>query len=136
MPLDKHTQSLYEALPRNRRAPKLRFQPGEFYREKKTGVLYCVIFAYLSAEEPTVWRALLEERRDLTTPESLYTAALEELGGFQDVSRISYLLWDRRLTPGTYLFALGRFAHGDSTSVPTSVLLRDFTLVSSGEIMA
>jgi len=103
MPLNYYDQRTYDSLPRNRKAPKLRFRPGELYREKKTGALYCVIFAYLSAEEPTLWRALLEERKDLAAPDSVYSAGLEVLAGFQDVPRVSYLLWDRRLSPSMYL---------------------------------
>jgi hypothetical protein len=136
MPLNKYDQRAFDSLSRNRKAPKLRFHPGEFYREKKTGALYCVIFAYLSAEEPTIWRALLEERKELVSPESLYSAGLEELAGFRDVPRVSYLLWDRRLSPSMYLYALGRCSHGDEMSRSTPELLQDFVLVSSGEIEA
>jgi hypothetical protein len=136
MPLDQYHQRVYDSMPRNRRAPKLRFKPGELYRERKTGVLHCVIFLYTSKDDPTVWRALLEERKNLSAPDTGYSTTLEGMSGFTGVPQVSYLLWDSRLSPSTYLFAAGRFFHGDTMTRTTPELLREFDLVSSGEIGA
>lgn len=44
------------------KAPKLRFKPGEFLRNKKTKELYCIRYAYRLESDPFVWVFYLEER--------------------------------------------------------------------------
>jgi hypothetical protein len=44
------------------KAPKLRFKPGSFIREKATGQLFYMVCAHRYTKEPNEWYFILEER--------------------------------------------------------------------------
>lgn len=72
--------------------PKLRFRPGQFFRNRRDGELFCVVVAYLRVNSPGIWLFVLESRKDCSDPSSELIRALEAYApGVTKVdNRISY----------------------------------------------
>jgi hypothetical protein len=113
------------------KAPKLRGKPGEFYRDKHDGRLYCVVFIYRLKKEPNIWRYTLEERKDLSTPDTLLSGMCEAIAGkIPDSERI---LWEPLNDTGMRMHPQD-YCHGDRLTITSKKLINDFELLSSGEI--
>lgn len=120
----------------NWKAPKLRFHPGNFVRNNKTGDLFCVTLAYRLITEPNVWLFELEIRQNLNNPSNPLSIACETVGEKPNPSRIIYEPL-RDTSDNRYINRTRNDFHfGDSITSTTRELLNDYTLVSSGEISA
>lgn len=108
--------------------PKLRFRPGQFFRNK-SGELLCIVFAYLRVETPGIWHFVLESRKDTGDPSSELSRALEaySLGSTKVDSKICY----RPLRLGEIdSFTSQGYAFGDREHATTQQLLRDYKEIS------
>lgn len=84
------------------KAPKLRFKPNEYLREKGTKQLYQILYCYRLKKEPHVWRFHMEEREQVGQQTPLLGRVLEAQAlnegraGEQSGQRVFYdLVWDR-----------------------------------------
>ena len=132
--------SVITNLKKNLRAPKLKIHPGEFYQEKGTGQIYCVLFCYTLAANPSVWNIYLEERSGLAPPGTPMSTLCDLAGGGCTLTakdRVSYLLWHDSMEVMSYMSECNQYMHGDSKcGVPVASIYKNYTLVSSGEILA
>ena len=120
---------------------KIRFQPGDLVRKKKgnmrwpePGTLLCVIAVYRTKDSPNIWNYLLEERKELGSPETPLSQIIERLtdGASENFSdRIFHEpVWSVGDIPSH-----NWYAHGDQYTATTKEMLNEFQLVSSGEII-
>ena len=123
--LPKSTQSF--------KAPKLRGKPGEFYRDKRDGQLYCVVFIYRHRSEPNIWLYNLEERNNLNEPNTQLSVLCENIAG--RISDNERILWEP-LRDGEIPWHTQDYAHGNRLTITSKRLINDFELISSGEIMS
>ena len=113
--------------------PKLRFRPGEFVREKKTGQLFCIIFAYRLVDEPSIWRFKLEEREDLGDPSTFLSLYCAEMAG--EIPMNERIKWQPVYLGDVMQIDPRDYCHGDRETATTKRLLNDFEVVSSGEVL-
>lgn len=118
------------------KAPTLRFRPSWFLREKKTGQLYCIIFAYRVVQEPHVWHFYLEERRDFSPPDTTLSFGCELLGGQVRVASNQSVAYEpfRSHNYALYHFSPMFYKHANGRMTSNKTLLNDFEIASSGEI--
>jgi len=113
------------------KAPKLRFKPGWFVRENKSGQLYCILLAYRYKEDDANWIFILEERKNLGNPQTTLSKLCEAAGGTSEVSRI---IWEPLHRGDALSLASNIYGHGDRCHVPNKKLINDFEVISHGEV--
>lgn len=116
---------------RQTKAPKRRFDPGQYLRYE--GQLYEVMYAYRTEEAPSEWVYYLEERRDLTgsrTP--LQTIVEDGYGSGGGVQRVISGVFYNDQHARDYFSDIYRAA--DALSIRNGDLLRKAQMVSSGAV--
>ena len=121
----------------NPKAPRLRFKPGEFFRNRKSGQLYCAIYVYRLMREPNIWLFYLEERNDFSPPGTMASLMCRMLGAQVRVEANQSVVYQpfRSERDVSMHFMPLFYAHGDAQIATSKMLLNEFDLVSSGEIL-
>lgn len=110
--------------------PKLRFKPGQFFRNKDQ--LYCCLLAFRTVDDPSTWKFILEERHDLSNPSTVWSTICETMGKYKSVAnRVHYP--PIKDSYSAYELIINDYAHGDR-EVVTNKTLMTYELVSSGEV--
>jgi len=114
--------------------PKLRFHPGEYFKEKKTDNIYVCVFAFRLEDDPSIWYFNLEERTDFKEPVTSMSQICSAISpSIQWKDRIQYKPFRNSLD--TFGFC-NDYHHGDGLiAVSTKRMLNDFIKISSGEII-
>lgn len=108
---------------------KLRFKPGEFYREKSTKKLYIVIMAFKLKAEPNVWQFFLEERESTASPDTPYSLELERMSEKETKFKpVIHEPFCDVLAAISHDMNSGRFSHGSSKVVTNQRMINEFTL--------
>ena len=110
--------------------PKLRFWPGQFMREKSTGQLYCIMWAYRTVEDPHTWLFQLEERQDLDDPSTMISTHVErEVGGFKENNE--RIKWQPVHRNDMMMMGAQDYYHGDRTTITNKSMLNDFEMATT-----
>ena len=114
--------------PPSTRAPKLRFKPGQFVEEKKTGQLYEILVAYRLKSSPNEWMFELEERDSNQTPETILSILCAHATGNCPHDRVQYEPV-RSYGDIHTMFASYIYHHGSGKIATNKELINEFILL-------
>jgi hypothetical protein len=111
----------------------MRYNIGQFLTDRR-GSLWCIVLAFRMAGEPSEWVYTLEARKNLSNPATTLSALCERVTGGAIGDRIIWTPITGRYDPAYEQATANDYMHGDHVSVSNKRLIRDYTVVASGEI--
>ena len=115
------------------KAPKMRYSIGQFLTDRKGG-LWCIVLAFRMVSEPSEWVYTLEARKNLSNTATTLSALCERVTGGVVGDRIIWQPITGRYDPAFKTATANDYLHGDHVDVANKRLIRDYTVVASGEI--
>ena len=111
--------------------PKVRFLPGNLV--KRGDQIYEIIYVFRVKTDSTVWRYCLEERQGLNHHLDSIGQFMECLGLGSTTPRIVYDCFRDEMDAQRFFMDIP--ANGNRLSVTNKTILREFKLVSTGEVI-